>query len=193
MSSRAGRLRIIAGTHRGRLIEVPPDGHTRPTGDRIRESLFSILESGRNDLPQLRGARVLDAFAGSGALGLEALSRGAGHTTFFDTERPAIATVRANVTALGLDERVDIRRADASRPPPAGGRPCDIVFLDPPYDSGMTVRAAEALAEAGWVARNGIVAVETRRGAAFAVPARYTLSDSRTYGDTRLILITFSG
>jgi 16S rRNA (guanine966-N2)-methyltransferase len=193
MTARSGRLRIVAGTHRGRRIEVPPGDAARPTGDRVRESLFSILESGRAGIPELAGAHVLDAFAGSGALGIEALSRGAGHTTFFDTDRSAIATIEANVDALGLSDRAVIRRADALRPPAPGADACDFVFLDPPYDSGMTQTAAKALTNAGWVAPDGLLAVEMRRGDTFATPPGFERIDGRTYGDTELFLLIFIG
>jgi 16S rRNA (guanine966-N2)-methyltransferase len=194
MSRHPGRLRIVGGSLKGRLIEVPPGNNARPTGERIREALFSILVSGRgNGIPDLAGARILDAFAGSGALGFEALSRGAGHTRFFDTDRSAISTLESNASYLGLDSRqVDIRRADATRPPPATGSGCDLVFLDPPYDSGMTETAPQALAAAGWIAEGGVAVVEMRRATPFADPPGFTRIDMRQYGDNVMILLKYT-
>lgn len=191
MRSQPGRLRIIGGTHRGRRIEIPPGSGARPTGDRVREALFSILASGVGDASDLSGARVLDACAGSGALGIEALSRGAAHAVFFDIDRPARVQIAANLETLGLDDRADIHRsADATKPPP--GIPCDIIFLDPPYDSEIARTAPAALAEAGWIAPGGLLVIETRRGTEIDCGPGFETVDTRSYGDTSLHFVIWN-
>jgi len=182
--SQPGKLRIIGGSHGGRRIEIPPGSDARPTGDRVREALFSILASGVADAPGLKDARVLDACAGSGALGIEALSRGAAHAVFFDIDRPARVQIGANLDALGLSERADVHRTDATKPP--AGAPCDIVFLDPPYDSEVAQSAPAALADSGWVASGGLIVIETRRGTEIDCGPGFETVDTRSYGDTSL-------
>ena len=184
MKSQPGRLRIIGGSHRGRRIEIPPGTNARPTGDRVREALFSILTSGIGDAPALRDSRVLDACAGSGALGIEALSRGAAHAVFFDTERSARVQIGENLDALGLSERADVHRTDATKPP--AGAPCDLVFLDPPYDSETAQTAPAALAKSGWIAAGGLIVIETRRGTEIDCGPGFETVDTRSYGDTSL-------
>lgn len=189
MRSQPGRLRIIGGTHRGRRIEIPPGSDARPTGDRVREALFSILASGVGDTAGLNDARVLDACAGSGALGIEALSRGAAHAVFFDTDRPARAQIGVNLDALGLGERADVHRMDATKP--SAGTPCDIVFLDPPYDSEIAQRAPAALAENGWISPGGLIVIETRRGKEIDCGPDFEIIDTRSYGDTSLHFVAW--
>lgn len=184
MRSQPGKLRIIGGSHRGRRIEIPPGSNARPTGDRVREALFSILASGIGGTAGLQDARILDACAGSGALGIEALSRGAAHAVFFDIDRPARVQIGVNLDALGLSERADVHRADATKPP--AGTPCDIVFLDPPYDSDVAHSAPAALAESGWIAPGGLIVIETRRGTEIDCGPGFETIDIRSYGDTSL-------
>jgi len=188
--SQPGRLRIIGGTHRGRRIEIPPGSDARPTGDRVREALFNILASGIANAPGLRDARVLDACAGSGALGIEALSRGAAHAVFFDIDRPARVQIDVNLDALGLGDRGDVQRADATKPP--AGTPCDIVFLDPPYDSEVAQTAPAALAENGWIAPGGLIVIETRRGTDIDCGPGFETVDTRSYGDTSLHFVIWN-
>ncbi len=130
-------MRIVAGRHKGRVLAAPDGRDTRPTADRVRESLFNILAHG---VPELEGAVVLDAFAGSGALGFEALSRGAGHVTFLETDASAFAIIYANAKTLGEDKKVSVQRIDATRPPVAR-TPCQIILMDPPYKSGQATPA----------------------------------------------------
>lgn len=191
MSRKAGRLRIIGGTHRGRLIDIPPGEKARPTGDRVREALFSILTSGIGDTPGLAGRHVLDACAGSGALGIEALSRGAAHATFLDTDPIAVSQLRRNLDALGLSDGASVKRANAERPP--AGDPCEIIFLDPPYDSETAQIAPAALAAAGWIAPGGLLVIETRRGTEITLDAGFALLNLRSYGDTSLHFIVWNG
>jgi len=154
-------LRVIAGRHRGRRLLAPPGPATRPTADRVRQALFDMLWhapwAGR---AAVEGARVLDAFAGTGALGLEALSRGAGHATFLERDRAALAVLRGNLAACGETERSLVLTGDATRPPPAPAG-CTLVFLDPPYGLGLVARAVPALVTAGWIVPGALVCAES--------------------------------
>jgi 16S rRNA (guanine966-N2)-methyltransferase len=187
-------MRIVAGRHRGRRIEAPAGLEVRPTADRTREALFNILEHGSftaDGTSPLHGARVLDAFAGSGALGLEALSRGAAHATFMDNNAVARSAIRANAKALGESARVLILQADAINPP-AAGAPCGVIFLDPPYRSSAAGTALAALAARGWVADGAICTVETAARDTFDPPPGFTLVDERRYGKAKLVLLTYA-
>ncbi len=186
-------MRIVAGKHRGRRLEAPAGLEVRPTADRTREALFNILEHGRftaDGTSPLLGARVLDAFAGSGALGLEALSRGATHATFMDNNAIARSAIRANAKALGESAHVSILQADAINPP-AAGAPCDVVFLDPPYGSGVSEPALAALAARGWIAGGAVCSIEIAARETLAPPAGFTLVDERRYGKAKLILLSY--
>ena len=160
-------MRIVAGRHRGRKLMAPPGLDTRPTSDRAREALFNILEHGE---PPLEGCRFLDLFAGSGAVGLEAASRGAGRVLLVEKARAAQAAARANIAHLGEAERVTLRAGDATRLGRAA-EPFDIVFLDPPYGSGLVATALAGLARGGWLAPRGPPRGRARRGGAPAGPA----------------------
>jgi 16S rRNA (guanine966-N2)-methyltransferase len=151
-------MRIIAGTWRGRVIEAPPGPATRPTADRVRETLFSMLTS---RLGSFDGLRVADLFAGSGALGFEALSRGAAHVTFVESEAQAIAALRRNAAKLDAGDRVQISARSGLVLPPA--EPFDLIFADPPYAPGSGNAAAAAVMHAGWLAPGGWLAIETAR------------------------------
>ena len=144
-------LKIVGGKHRGRAIATPEGEKTRPTSSRAREALFNILIHANwsdDGTSPLIDARVLDAFAGSGALGLEALSRGAAHATFLDSDPTAIKLIGENLRKLGETATAKVIRADVTHPPPSQ-RACDLAFLDPPYRSGLAAPALTALAEAG--------------------------------------------
>ncbi|MDT3399762.1 16S rRNA (guanine(966)-N(2))-methyltransferase RsmD [Streptomyces sp. B1866] len=180
--------RVIAGAAGGRRLAVPPGSGTRPTSDRAREGLFSTWES---LLGSLRGARVLDLYAGSGAVGLEALSRGAGHVLLVESDARAARTVRANVRALGLPGAlVRHGRAEqtAAGPPPDGG-PYGVVFLDPPYaTSDDDLREILlTLAGNGWFGEDALVTVErSTRGGEFRWPAGFAAVRARRYGEGTL-------
>ncbi|HCP00014.1 MAG: 16S rRNA (guanine(966)-N(2))-methyltransferase RsmD [Alphaproteobacteria bacterium] len=191
MTAQAGRLRIIGGSHRGRRIQTPLGSDARPTGDRVREALFNILVNGLADAPALSGASVLDACAGSGALGIEALSRGAKHAIFFDIDRAAVRQIASNLDVLGLRDRADVQRMDVRRP--SAGTPCTILFLDPPYDSDTAQIGPEALAHRGWLAPGSLCVIETRRGADLDCGAEFRPLDARTYGDTSLHFLSWLG
>ena len=178
-------MRIVAGSHRGRPLEAPPDERIRPTSDRIRESLFNILH---HRLEGFSGKRVLDGFAGTGALGLEALSRGAASAVFMDNNRDALALCRRNAVSLGLVGQADFRLGDLTRPPRASE--CfDLILLDPPYGKGLAGAALAALAAAGWLAPQAIAVVEADRSQPEVIPEAFTTIDSRDYGRTRITLV----
>lgn len=156
-------MRIVAGIHRGRRLVAPEGRDVRPTADRTREAVFSkLLHGWAPDEFRLTGARVLDAFAGTGALGLEALSRGAAHVTFLEQAPTSLAALKKNVELLKAAADVTITRADATRPP-AAPAPCSLVLMDPPYDSQLEGPALTALAGQGWIAPGAICVVEIPR------------------------------
>lgn len=173
-------MRIIAGAHAGRRLAVPPKG-TRPTSDRVRESLFSIL----NGWGVIDGARVLDLYAGSGALGFEALSRGAESLVAVDASRQATRVIRENAAVLG--ERVEVQQSAVARFLRTPPRQFDLVFIDPPYDEDID-QALELLAE-GWLAEEGIVVVErSSRTVPPLLPEGWEPWEERRYGETTLWL-----
>jgi len=173
-------MRIVAGSFGGRVLKAPPGAATRPTSEKVREALFAIL-------PDVTGARVLDLFAGSGALGLEALSRGAAHATFVDSGKAALAAVRANIATLGVGERATVIAGDAvaiaARPAPA---PWNLVLVDPPYASDLAVRAAGALPPAQLAPGAVIVIEHDRRHAPPDAIGSLLRTDQRRYGDTHI-------
>ena len=175
-------MRIIAGEFGGRRIAAPKGIHTRPTSDRVREALFSILGG------SVRGARVLDPFAGSGALGFEALSRGASFATFVDSDRGAARCVAENAKALGVLDRIERFEGDwEAALGRMGGGFYDIAFLDPPYRmAGECARVAERLYRARRLAEGAILIAEEPRDAEGGFPPPFEVYDVRTYSDTRL-------
>lgn len=179
--------RVIAGSARGRRLAVPGAG-TRPTADRVREAVFSAVTSA---LGSLGGARVLDLYAGSGAVGIEALSRGAAHALLVESDRRALDVVRANVASVGLPGAVvlgaDVSRLTGAAPPPGALAPYDLVFADPPYDTADDVLDAvlAGLAEHGWLADGALVLLERpRRRTVTTWPEGYEVDRERTYGET---------
>jgi 16S rRNA (guanine966-N2)-methyltransferase len=188
-------LRIVSGEFRGRPIETPPGEATRPTSDRARQAVFNILEHAPWS-PGLRDARVIDLFSGSGALGLEALSRGAGFCLFVETDEAARGAIRHNIDHLGLFGRTRVHRRDATQlgvRPGADGPAFEVAFLDPPYAKGLGEAALQRLAEGGWLAPGALVVFE--RGAdepAFEAPG-YAVLDDRAYGAARVWFLRFGG
>ncbi|MBO1324328.1 16S rRNA (guanine(966)-N(2))-methyltransferase RsmD [Acetobacter sp. TBRC 12305] len=159
-------VRIIAGTRKGRVLATPEGPATRPTADRVRQALFDMLAHAPwGGAGLLAGAHVLDAFAGTGALGLEALSRGAEHATFFETARPALAALRANIRACGWEDRCTVIARDVTTPPriKAEQAPASLVFVDPPYNQTLPACAITALKAAGWIAPDATIVIETGR------------------------------
>ncbi len=155
-------MRIVTGALRGRPIRTPAGEATRPTSDRARQAIFNILEHAPWS-PGLAGRRVIDLFAGSGAMGLEAVSRGAAEVLFVESAEPALAAIRANVEAFGLGPRARTLRADATRLGRADG-PFDLAFLDPPYGKGLGETALAALVSGAWLETDAIATLERGAG-----------------------------
>ena len=184
-------MRIVAGTFRGRPL-VAPKGHlTRPTADRARQAIFNILEHAAW-APELEDARVIDLFAGSGAMGIEALSRGAAFCRFVERAEPARAAIRANLAALGLDDhaRIDNRNAAKLPPPTAADEPpYDLAFIDPPYGEGLGEAALTRLAAGGWLASGAVAVLERGAADAAGVPDGFELVDDRRWGGARVSFV----
>ncbi|HXP73542.1 MAG TPA: 16S rRNA (guanine(966)-N(2))-methyltransferase RsmD [Stellaceae bacterium] len=182
-------MRIVGGKHRGRRIAAPPGDAVRPTSERAREALFNILAHGRfAPAPVFEDARVLDVFAGTGAFGLEALSRGARFAAFIEKDRQARESLAANIKALGEGSRTRLLAADATAPPRADG-PYDLVFLDPPYRTGLAAPALDALSRAGWLAADALVIVELAARGEFEPPEGFMALEERRYGAGRLVFL----
>lgn len=176
-------MRIIGGAFRGRRLASVGKGdaaaHLRPTSDRVRESLFNILDSNHADA--LEDARVLDVFAGTGALGLEALSRGAAQVTFIDQGRAAIKLLRANIATCQAEAHTSILTRDARKPGPAPA-PANLIFLDPPYGKALGEKALDALLKNVWLAEGALVVWEDKTQ--ITPPPSFAALDERRYGDT---------
>jgi len=189
-------LRIIAGKHRRRRLTAPQGQRIRPTLERVREAAFNVLAHGVPDglgaagLPLPEGTRVLDVFAGSGAMGFEALSRGAAFVTFLDVDARALALLRENAAALGETACVAILRSDATKPARVRDA-VGVAFLDPPYGMGLGAPALIALRDAGWFLEGAIVLIEMAAKEAFAPPPGFQLFDERRYGTTRLVFLRY--
>lgn len=184
-------MRIIAGRFRGKQLKSPTDDAIRPTTDRVRESLFSILASRLG--PNLDGTRVLDLFAGTGALGLEAVSRGASHVVFVDTEVQARGLIRDHIEMLGLGGQAKLLRRDATDLGPVESfGEFDLIFLDPPYGKGLGEQALQCALDGGWVAEGALIVLEEASDAVVNVPDGLKIDDQRVYGDTQIVLISRS-
>lgn len=187
-------MRIVGGRFRGRALAGPQgDGGTarlRPTTDRVREALFNVLTHG--DYPPIEGARVLDLFAGTGALGLEALSRGAVRVQFVDDGPEARALLRTNIDALDVIGETKIYRRDATRLGRNTGRPYDYVFLDPPYRKGLGEIVIDAAIGGDWLGEDAVVILETAADEAPATHERLALADARRYGDSLISIYRWS-
>lgn len=183
-------MRVIGGKWRGRALTAPEGRDIRPTGDRVREAIFNIVEHGRHTKgggSPIPGAVVLDSFAGTGAMGIEALSRGAAKAYFLEKERASINVLERNLADCG--GAATIRKADCLAPPSAP-ETCDLVFLDPPYGQGMAVPALTALTDASWVGDGALCVVEIGKSDAFDTPDGFEVLDERRYGAARVILLT---
>ncbi|MEL7230150.1 MAG: 16S rRNA (guanine(966)-N(2))-methyltransferase RsmD [Pseudomonadota bacterium] len=178
-------MRIVGGKFRGRVLAAPKGQSIRPTTDRNRESLFNILNHAHGDM--LDGALVLDIFAGTGALGLEALSRGATHCTFMEISAEGRGLLRQNVEALGLSGITKILRRDATKPGQAGTMgPFNLVFADPPYGKGLGEKALAMLLQNGWLAKNTLVVLEEAKGHLPPPLEGFDLLDQRAMGETEI-------
>jgi 16S rRNA (guanine966-N2)-methyltransferase len=181
-------MRVVGGRLKGRNLASPSSRDIRPTADRLRESLFNILLHSYDD--PLAGARVLDLFAGTGALGIEAISRGAAFVLFIDNGAEARALLRNNVEALGLGGATKVYRRDASDLGPAHPvEPFSLVFLDPPYRMKLAEKALVSLREGGWLAAGALLVVEEAKAAQFAAPEGFQELERRVYDDTEFVFL----
>lgn len=186
-------MRIIGGDHKGLALASVGKGdaaaHLRPTSDRVRESLFNLLAHSHGD--PVEGARVLDLFAGTGALGLEALSRGAAQVTFIDDGAKARALCRENIEKMRAYGTTKLYRRNATRMGPNRGAPFSLVFLDPPYGKGLGEQAIGSCAEGGWLAPDALLVWE--ESAPMAAPEGFEVEDRREYGDTHITILSRDG
>lgn len=181
-------MRVVGGRLRGRTLTAPKNHDVRPTSDRVRESLFNILEH-RTGGPSLDGARVIDLFSGTGAIGIEALSRGAKFCLFVEQAPESRALIRANVEAFALTGVSKIFRRDATDLGPIGTMaPFDFAFLDPPYGQALGESALTALRSGGWLSADAMVILEERVTSEIGYVTGFECTDMRTYGDTQIRL-----
>ena len=184
-------MRVVGGSLRGRTLAAPKSPTIRPTADRLREALFNILFHAYDD--PIAGARVLDLFAGTGALGIEALSRGAAFTLFIDDGAEARALLRENTAALGLGGNSRIFRRDATKLGPAHPvEPFSLAFLDPPYGQQLAEKSLASARAGAWFALGALVVVEEAVKSAFAAPEGFTELERRRYDDTEFVFLRFA-
>lgn len=182
-------MRIVAGKFRGKQLTSPEDDSIRPTADRVRESVFNILASRLG--PNFDGLRVADLFAGTGALGLEALSRGAANVVFVDTGAEARGLIRDHIEAFGAGGVAKLLRRDATNLGPAGTMgPVDLVFLDPPYGQGLGEKALLSLKDGGWLKRETVIVFEEGSDVTVNLPEGFALDDRREYGAAAVHVLT---
>ena len=185
-------MRIVSGRFRGTHLATPKGEGTRPTSDRLRETIFNILAHGHDDV--VVDARVLDLFAGTGALGLEALSRGARACVFVEEAVEPRGLIRRNVETMGLTGVTKIFRRDATQLGDAGTiEPFDLVFLDPPYRKGLGERALASAKAGGWLKPAALCVLEEAADAAIEIPAGFELVDERTAGDSKVLFLRLAG
>ena len=185
-------MRVVGGRLRGRNLATPASQAIRPTADRLRESLFNILIHAYDD--PIENARVLDLFAGTGALGIEAVSRGAAFSLFVDNGAEARALLRSNVEALGLGGVTKVFRRDATNLGPAHPLdPFSLVFLDPPYGKGLAEKALSSLRDGGWLVPGALLVVEEAKAAGFVAPEGFDELERRAYDDTEFVFLRAEG
>ena len=181
-------MRIVGGRLRGRALAAPKSQAVRPTADRLRESVFNILQHAYGD--PVSNARVLDLFAGTGALGLEAISRGATFAQFVDDGVEARALLRQNVEALGLAAITRIFRRDATKLGPVHPvEPFELAFLDPPYGNGLAEKALASARDGGWLTEDALIVVEEAVESGFKAPAEFDEIERRRYDDTEFVIL----
>lgn len=181
-------MRVVGGKFRSRPLAGPKSDAVRPTSDRLREALFNILAHSYGD--PIANARILDLFAGTGALGIEAVSRGASYVLFVDDGVEARALLRDNVETLGLGGVTRIFRRDATRLGPAHPlEPFSLVFLDPPYGKGLAEKALASARDGGWLSPQALVVVEETADAGFIAPDGFSELERRQYDDTELVFL----
>ena len=183
-------LRIIAGAYRGRKLETAPGNRLRPTAERVREAIFNKLTHGllTDSGAPLTDLQVLDVFAGTGALGFEALSRGALRTTFFENDAAIARLIKRNAEHLNVANIVTVIRRDATKSGPAR-EPSGLVLMDAPYRSGITAAALGSLQQGGWIGGGAIVVVEVARDEHLDPPSGFEMIDDRRYGAARIIFL----
>lgn len=180
-------MRVIAGQFKGRALATPSSQAVRPTSDRLRESMFNILTHGYDDV--IEGARVLDLFAGTGALGIEALSRGAAHALFVDDSTEGRGLLRANIEKLGLGGVTKVFRRDATKMGPCHPHaPFTLVFCDPPYRKGLGELALASARAGGWMVPDALIVFEEAADAEIHLPEGFEELDRRVYGDTQIVI-----
>jgi 16S rRNA (guanine966-N2)-methyltransferase len=180
-------MRIIAGQYKGRTLATPSSQAVRPTSDRLRESLFNILTHAHDDA--IEGARVLDLFAGTGALGIEALSRGAAHALFVDDSTEGRGLLRENIERLGLGGITKVFRRDATKMGPCHPHaPFNLVFCDPPYRKGLGEKALASARAGGWIVPGALIIFEEAADADVALPDGFEELERRVYGDTQIVI-----
>ncbi len=185
-------MRIVAGQFKGHALATPTGEGIRPTSDRLRESIFNIIEHGYG--VDLEGLRVLDLFAGTGAMGIEALSRGAAFALFVDEGAQARSLIRENVTELGLAGKTRLFRRDATRMGDAGANaPFSVIFCDPPYNRELAPKALLSCAQGNWLCDDALVIVEESRKSSIKLPNGFTEQERRPYGETEIIFAFWSG
>jgi len=180
-------IRIVGGTHRSRKLQMPENESIRPTSDKLRQAVFNILEHRLN----LHGKRVLDACCGTGAMGLEALSRGAAEAVFMDNDKASIHYARTN--AEMLKEAAKCRFLQCSVTAPPIGTPVDLLFLDPPYNKGLAESGLATLTRAGWTGPDTLAFIEVARDEVFTAPEGWTLDNERIHGAAKLLILLRAG
>ncbi|MCY4191283.1 MAG: 16S rRNA (guanine(966)-N(2))-methyltransferase RsmD [Rhodospirillaceae bacterium] len=188
-------MRIVGGSLKGRKLIAPAGSSIRPTSDRVREALFNRLVHGafsRDGASSLTDAVVLDVFCGTGAIGLEALSRGARQAYFMDNDSLSISTTRRNISSLGVGDHSTVLQTDAISPPPRL-ESCALVFLDPPYAEDLGADALGALAQAGWVRPDALCVSERQdTSKSWAIPSGFQLLDQRRYGKAEISILRYA-
>jgi 16S rRNA (guanine966-N2)-methyltransferase len=183
-------MRIDAGSHKGTKLIAPEGDDVRPTSDRARQAIFNVL---MHRFDAVRGAKVLDAFAGSGALGLEALSRGAESLVAFEIAKPALEALKHNIKACHEIARTLVFTCDARHPPNAASQkhyaPCPLVFLDPPYEKGLIPPSLTALQNAGWIAPGALIVAEMAAREDLPEIVGFSVEDERRYGKAKIVLL----
>ena len=183
-------MRIVGGRFKGHALNAPSGRDTRPTSDRLREAIFNVLEHGYGD--PVTGARVLDLFAGTGALGIEALSRGARSALFVEQNAGARGVIRRNLETIGIMGLARISKRDVAHLGPAGAQGgFTLAFADPPYGKGLSDKALAALTRGGWLADGALVVLEEAKPARIIVPDAFNIEETRTYGDTQVLILRF--
>ncbi len=186
-------MRIVGGRHKRRNLSSPKGQATRPTSDRTRESVFNILN---HLLPGgFQGIAVADLFAGTGALGLEAISRGAAQAVFVDNARPALDCINENIAVLGEEDSTTVIKSDASRfgPPPPNWPPVNLAFLDPPYGKALAAPALSSLRDNGWLAEGAVCVIEIGKDETLEIPDGFKLLDERIYGAAKITILAAIG